>query len=194
MTRTFFSTTFVALLLMTTALPASGQGTQPITGISTTTSVSVDGRITAVDPATRMVTVATSDGRTVTGKVSERVGNLGQLKVGDRIDAGYEEKMSFVLSGPNTPTPASRVVGGTVIEGGRQPAGASATQAVATWTVVSANTAASTISLVDPNSGPVHTYDVRTPEGKAELARVKPGDKLTAIYTELVFAAVTPKK
>ena len=49
------------------AQPASPN--QPITGISVTTRATADGTITAIDPANRTVTVKTSDGRTVRGKV-----------------------------------------------------------------------------------------------------------------------------
>ena len=74
------------------------------------------------------------------------------------------------------------------------PAGAIAREAVLSWTVVRTDSVANTISLVDPAGGQLRTFDVRTPQGRAELPRVKPGDKLTAISAELLVVAVTPKR
>jgi hypothetical protein len=59
---------------------------------------------------------------------------------------------------------------------------------------VRTDVAANTISLVDPGGGQIRTFDVRTAEGRAQLPRVKAGDKLTAISTELILVAVTSKR
>jgi hypothetical protein len=156
-----------------------------------TSAESVDGRITAVDTKARLVTVALSDGRTVSGKVSEGVGGLDLVKPGDRVHAVFEETMSFVLSGPNTATPTNRAVAGVAASGpDRMPAGAVGAKSVSSWLVVGTNVADNTISLVEPAGGRVHTFKVRTPEGRAALPRVKPGDKLTVVHTEFVFAGV----
>jgi len=185
----------VGLLLLTSASSASAQNqspSQPVAGLSMTSAESVDGQITSVDPKARMVTVALSDGRTVSGKVSEGVGGLDLVKPGDRVHAMFEETMSFVLSGPNTATPTNRAVAGIAASGpDRLPAGAIGSKSVSSWLVVATNVANNTISLVEPTGGQVHTFNVRTPEGRAALPRVKPGDKLTVVYTEFVFAGVT---
>lgn len=197
--RRTLQTAALGLALMAAgAAPAWSQaapGSAPIVGISTVTSASGSAKITALNQSTRMVTLVFSDGRSGSYKAGDAVQNLAQMNVGDTIEVAYEERQSFVLSGPNARTPRDREVTGSVRTGpGQVPAGAVASQTVLNWIVVSANVAGSTISLVDPAGGQVRTFDVRTAEGRAELPRVKPGDKLTSISTELIIIAVVPKR
>ena len=177
------------------AFAQGAPGTTPIAGISTVTNYSVDGRITAIDPATRTVTLTTSGGGTVSRKMSDAVSNLGVLKVGDDVFVGYQEKISFVLSGPNARPPRDRdtnvVVGAS---GPNAAAGVAASQAIANWWVVGVDTAAGTLSLVNPAGGEVRTYSVTTPEGRAGLPRVKTGDYLTAIDSLILVVSIVPKK
>lgn len=177
------------------AFAQSAPGTTPIVGLSTVTTYSVDGRITAIDPATRMVTLTLPSGATVNHKVSNAVENLGIVKVGDQVFVGYEEKLSFVLSGPNARPPRDRdssvVVGAS---GPQAKAGVAANQMVANWWVVGVDAAGGTLSLVNPAGGQVRTYNVVTPEGRAQLPRVKTGDYLTAVDSLILVVSITPKK
>ena len=177
------------------AFAQGAPGTTPIVGLSTVTTYSVDGRITAIDPATRMVTLTMPSGATVNRKTSAAVSNLGILKVGDEVFVGYEEKLSFVLSGPNARPPRDRdtsvVVAGS---GPKAEAGVGASQVVANWWVVGVDVAGGKLSLVNPAGGQVRTYSVVTPEGRAALPRVKTGDYLTAIDSLVLVVSITPKK
>ncbi len=177
------------------ATSAFAQGTTPIVGLSTVTTYSVDGRVTAIDPATRMVTLTHPSGATVDHKVSAAVQNLGVVKVGDQVFVGYEEKLSFVLSGPNARPPRDRdssvVVGAS---GPKAEAGVATNQMVANWWVVGVDAGAGTLSLVNPAGGQVRTYSVATPEGRAQLPRVRTGDYLTAIDSLILVVSITPKK
>lgn len=177
------------------AFAQSAPGTTPIVGLSTVTTYSVDGRVTAIDPATRMVTLTLPSGATVNHKVSAAVQNLGVVKVGDQVFVGYEEKLSFVLSGPNARPPRDRdssvVVGAS---GPKAEAGVAANQMVANWWVVGVDAGAGTLSLVNPAGGQVRSYSVVTPEGRAQLPRVKTGDYLTAIDSLILVVSITPKK
>ncbi|MGQ0582678.1 MAG: hypothetical protein ACT4O6_12130 [Reyranella sp.] len=177
------------------AASAFAQGTTPIVGISTVTTYSVDGRVTAIDPITRMVTLTLPGGATVNRKMTDAVQNAGIVKVGDDVFIGYEEKLSFVLSGPNARPPRDRdssVVVGT--SGPQSAAGAGANQMVANWWVVGVDAGAGTLSLVNPAGGQVRTYNVVTPEGRAQLPRVKTGDYLTAVDSLILVVSITPKK
>src|SRR4029453_15431602 len=175
------------------AATAFAQG-QPIVGISTVTTYSADARITAVDPAARTVTLAYTNGATAVRKVSPSIANFAQAKVGDNVAIGLEDRLTFVLSGPNTKTPRERDVSVTVAAGtGTSAAGASANQVVANWWVTAVDPAAGKISLVNPGGGEIRTYNVTTPEGRAQLPRVKPGDALTAIDSQVAVVSITPK-
>ena len=175
------------------AATAFAQG-QPIVGISTVTTYSADARITAVDPAARTVSLAFTNGATAVRQVSPSVANFAQAKVGDMVSLAFEDRLTFVLSGPNTKTPGDRDTTVTVAAGtGTSVAGASAGQAVANWWVTAVDPAAGKISLVNPAGGEIRTYTVSTPEGRAQLPRVKPGDSVTAINSSVAVIAITPK-
>lgn len=167
---------------------------QPIVGISTVTSYSVDATISAIDPAKRTVTFTGPAGRSVTANVGPGV-KMDTSKVGDAVSASFENKLTFVLSGPNASTPRDRDLSVTAAaSSGNRAAGAMADQTVANWWVTGVNPSAGTISVVNPNGGEVQTYSAATPEGRAQLPRVKTGDKLTAIDTSVLVVAISPKK
>jgi hypothetical protein len=170
---------------------AQGQAT---VGIQTVTTYSADARITAVDPNARTVTVTYADGAVRTHSVSPAVANFGATRIGDTVSLSFEDTRTFVLSGPNTPTPRPRDTSVTAAAAtGGSVAGASASMSIANWWVVGVDPAANTITLVSPNSGPVRTYNVTTPAGREQLPRVKVGDSLTDISSQLLVMSITPK-
>lgn len=192
-----FNRRFVVAAALTGSLLAAGsalaQG-QAIVGIQTVTNYAADARITAVDAGARTVTVTYTDGSVRTHNVSPAVANFSATRIGDTVSIGFEERLTFVLSGPNTKTPRNRNTSVTAAaSAGQSIAGVSASQAIGTWWVVGVNPAANTITLVNPNSGPVRTYNVTTPEGQQQLPRVKVGDSLTAISDQLLVVSLTPK-
>ena len=75
----------------------------------------------------------------------------------------------------------------------RAAAGGRLSESIATWTVVGVDPAANTITLVNPAGGPVRTHDVTTAVGRQQLPRVKRGDSLTEINSQLVVASITPR-
>ena len=70
-------------------------------------------------------------------------------KVGDNVSVGFEDKLTFVLSGPNVATPRERDTSVTAVASasGMGAAGVSSREAIANWWVWS-RYAAGTISLV----------------------------------------------
>jgi hypothetical protein len=189
--RILITTSFVGATLVAGSAFAQGQA---IVGISTVTTYSADARITAVDPNARTVSLAFTNGATATRQVSPSVANFAQAKVGDMVSLAFEDRLTFVLSGPNTKTPRDRdTTVAVAASGGGSVAGASAGQAVATWWVTGVNPSAGTITLVNPGGGEVRTYNVTTPEGRAQLPRVKPGDSVTAINSSVAVISITPK-
>jgi len=167
---------------------------KPIVGISTVTTYSADARITAIDPNARTVTITFSNGAVATRKVSPSVANFNASKVGDTVSAGFEDRLTFVLSGPDAKVPRGRDVNVTATEStGQGAVGLAADQAIANWWVTAVDPAAGKISLVNPAGGPVRTYTVTTPEGREQLPRVKAGDYVTAIDTQVLVVSITPK-
>jgi hypothetical protein len=182
---------FVGAALAAGGARAQNQAT---VGISTVTTYSADARITAVDPSTRTVSLAFTNGATATRTVSPAVADFSARRVGDMVSVGFEDKLTFVLSGPNVATPRDRDTSVTAAAStGQSAAGVSASEAIANWWVVGVNPAAGTISLVNPAGGEVRTYNVTTPAGREQLPRVKIGDSLTAINTQVLVVSITPK-
>jgi hypothetical protein len=185
----------IAIAIVGPMLPtASRAQDQAIVGIQTVTTYSADARITAVDSNGRTVTVTYPDGAVRTHSVSPAVANFGATRIGDMVTIAFEDRLTFVLSGRKTPTPPNRDVSvvGTASAGQRL-AGVSASEAVGTWWVVGVNPAANTITLVNPASGPVRTYNVTTQPGRDQLSRVQVGDSLTAINSQLLAVSIAPK-
>ncbi len=152
-----------SMLVAATAFAQS----QPIVGIATVTTYSADARITAADPAARTVSLAYANGATAVRKVSAGVANFAQAKVGDTVSIGFEDKLTFVLSGPNARTPRDRDVSVTATATtGANTAGVVADQAIANWWVTGVDTAGGKISLVNPAGGQVRTFNVATPAGR----------------------------
>lgn len=186
----------IAIAVAGSTLPAAvGRAQdQAIVGLQTVTTYSADARITAVDPSARTVTVTYADGAVRTHSVSPAVANFGATRIGDMVTIAFEDRLSFVLSGRETPTPTNRDISAvTTASAGQNVAGAVASQTVGTWWVVGVDPAANTITLVNPNSGPVRTFNVTTPAGREQLPRVKVGDSLTAINSQVLVVAITSK-
>jgi hypothetical protein len=188
----------IVVALAGSALTGSHSLAQPdqaTAGIQTTTRYALEGKIAAVDTAARTVTVSPAGGgapRTL--KVSEMAANISSTRVGDNVALGVEDTRTFVLSSPGVQTPASRA-GSTAValETRRAAAGGRLSESIATWTVVGVDPAANTITLVNPAGGPVRTHDVTTAIGRQQLPRVKRGDSLTEINSQVVVASIAPR-
>jgi len=173
--------------------PAFAQG-QAIVGIQTSTTYSIDGRISAVDANARTVTIASTDGASRTLNVSSAAVNLASTRVGDNVSTIIEDTRTFVLSGPRTKTPQpGKTTAAIAVESSQGVAGVAGSTSIGNWWVVGVDPAANTITLVNPASGPVRTYNVTTDAGRQQLPRVKVGDSLTQINDRLAVVAITPK-
>jgi hypothetical protein len=170
------------------------QPDQATVGIQATTRYAVEGRITAVDTNARTVTVASADGTNRMLNVSSMAANISSTRVGDNVVLGVEDTRTFVLSSPGVQTPTPGGASAAIaVENSRAAAGARLSSSIANWLVVGVDPAANTITLVNPGGGAVRTHDVTTAAGRQQLSRVKRGDNLTEINSQLVVASITPK-
>ena len=188
--------TLIAIAIVGSTLPVASirAQDQAIVGIQTVTTYSADARITSVDINAHTVTVTYPDSAVRTHDVSPSVANFGATRVGDMVTVAFEDRLTFVLSGRNTPTPRNRDTTAVATASSPQNVkGAAASQAIGTWWVVGVDPAANTITLVNPNSGPVRSYNVTTQAGRDQLPRVKVGDSLTAINDQILVVSITSK-
>ena len=59
--------------------------------------------------------------------------------------------------------------------------------------VVRTDMAAKKVDIVDPSSGEIFRSPwIKTPEGQAELAKFKPGDMVTMVFSERSAFEITP--
>jgi hypothetical protein len=193
----FYRRSLMAGALVGAALPGSHSFAQPdqaTAGIQTTTQYSLEGKIAGVDTGARTVTIASADGTSRMLKVSPLAASISSTRVGDNVVLGVEDTRTFVLSSPGVQTPAPRAGSAAVaVETSQGAAGGRLSKSIANWTVVSADPAANTITLVNPGGGEVRTYNVTTEIGRQQLPRVKRGDSLTEINGQLVVASITPR-
>ena len=188
---------FLVATVLSFCAAAGGAGVaqgQPVVGIQTVTSYYSDGRITAVDPTARTVTVTFPNGATRTHNVSPAVANFSATRIGDTVTVGFEDRLTFVLSGSNSSMPReSNDVAAGAITRGQRVAGIGAAETIRNWWVVGVDPTAGTLTLVDPSSGPLRTFKVTTQAGREQLPRVKVGDGLTAINNQVLVISIGPR-
>lgn len=152
-------------------------------------------KVTAIDQATRMVTLTGPKGNSYTFKASEEIRNLPQVKVGDKVVVEYYEG---ILAELDTSGTASKGV--TVTEGaaraplGQHPAGAM-TQVVSKTVqldFIDAHRNVVTFHDVGAAADTARTISVKKPEFQKMLKKLKVGDKVTISYFEALAMSVKP--
>ena len=191
----YLVTLAMAVLAAFLALPASGQTkdamvvkTPGAVGMAQTMKVSAT--ITAIDAASRAVTLKGPQGRETTIVAGPEVRNFAQLKVGDTVEAQYAEALVLELR-----KGGGKAVGRTegVVKGsakpGETPAAMGARQVTVVGDVINVDAATQTVTV----KGEKRTLDlkVRDPEQFKLIAK---GDQIEATYTEAVALSVVPLK
>jgi hypothetical protein len=175
--------------LFAAACAGSGGGTseEPLRR-EDTAMAQFSARVTAVDHAKRLVTIADESGGEATFHADEGVRNLAQVKVGDELVGTVMESIVLELRQPT----AEELEGPSILEvaaraePGQRPAGQFARQIQAVLTVEAIDKKAETATLRGP-LGNSHTIKARDP---ANLDRVKVGDSVVATYTEALALEV----
>ncbi len=182
-------------LAVALALPASGQtgsvmaGTAPGKAAIAQT-IKLTATITAIDKATRDVTLKGPQGNEVTITAGPQVKNFDAMKVGDKVDAEYVEALTLELKKGGGLVVARTEQGGAVgAKPGQQPAGAVGRQITVVADVIGVDAAKQTITL----KGPQRTVELRIPDPE-QFKRIAKGDQVEATYTQAVALAVEPAK
>jgi hypothetical protein len=157
-------------------------------------SMTVQAKITAVNPSTREVTLQGRSGNTVTVTAGPVV-RLDMLKVGDTVNAQYYRSVAFGISAPKGGNEAPQSKDG-MVEMTDQPAEAPGGVGVrlirVQGLVVGIDRAANSFDVVNPSGGGVYTIEVTNPERIARLSEVKVGDTITAIVSQAVAVSIEP--
>jgi hypothetical protein len=144
--------------------------------------------VTAIDSATRTITLKRADGQTFDLVAGDEVKNFAQIKVGDEVAVQYARALTIGVkkaSGAPSSTVSTDAVKAAP---GQKPGGAMGGQVTVTADVVAVDPKKSTITLKGPK-GKLVDLDVKNPD---HFKVVKVGDQVEAVYTEAIAIAVEP--
>jgi Cu/Ag efflux protein CusF len=175
------------------ALPAMAQTGTAIVGkgpgvAAAAQTVKLTATITAIDAATRAITLKGPQGKEITLTAGPEVKNFAQMKVGDQVNAEYVEALTLELKkGGGKAVARTEQTGAASAKPGERPAGLVGRQVTIVADVIDVNAATQTVTL----RGPQRTVElkVRDPEQFKLIAK---GDQVEATYTEAVALAVSP--
>jgi hypothetical protein len=151
-------------------------------------TVKMTATITAIDKATRDVTLKGPQGNEITVTAGPEVKNFDNMKVGDQVNAEYVEALTLELKkGGGLKVERTEQAGAMGAKAGAMPAGAMGRQVTVVADVVNVDPAKKTVTL----RGPKRTVElvVNDPE---QLKRVAKGDQVEATYTQAFAIAVEP--
>jgi Cu/Ag efflux protein CusF len=183
-----FRTFVLAATVSATAAVASAQ-TQNPAPIVKQNVVKATLTVTAIDQAKRSVTLRSANGDEDTYTVGPAVQRFNQLKVGDKINATYQEALVFEVRKPG----ATGAAAGTTAAGERyknQVGGAIGAAHTTSVTVKAVNMTTPSITVVTADG---HTM-TRTIQDKKNLEGVKPGDRIDITYSEALIMTADPAK
>ena len=153
-------------------------------------TVKVVATITAIDAATRAVTLKGPQGREMTVTAGEQVKNFAQLKVGDQVNIEYVEALTMELKkGSTAVVSRTEMAGAGGAKPGERPAGMGGRQVTVVAEVVDLNAQTQVVTL----KGPQRTVDLKVKD-PAQFKLIAKGDRIAATYTEAVAVTVTPAK
>jgi Cu/Ag efflux protein CusF len=191
-----------AVLIGVVAMPALTQTAKPpaqaagLAGVGPGAAaagevVTVTAAVTAVDKASRTVTLKGPQGNTFRVVAGPEVRNFDQIKVGDELIVTHVEALTLELKkgGSGIRERVESETGGRAAAGDK-PGAAAVRRVTVVADVVAVNARAQTVTL----RGPQHTVDLRVKD-PAQLAAIKVGDQVEATYTEgIAISLAAPAK
>lgn len=153
-------------------------------------TIKVTATITAIDKASRDVTLKGPQGNEMTVTAGPEVKNFDKLKVGDQVDMQYVEALTLELKkGGGLVVGRTEKADAVGAKKGEMPAGAVGRQVTIVADVVAVDPAKQTVTL----KGPKQTVDLRIPDPE-QFKRVAKGDQVEAKFTQAFAIAVEPAK
>jgi len=179
---------FLALLLPTGAVADGHEQAQDKPSIAASRTLTLSATVTAIDQATREVTLQGPEGAETTITVGEEVRNLPQVEVGDRVLAEITEEVSIeVFANPEGIEPgAGELMAEARAEAGALPGAAVTDTVIITAVVEAIDLEAQTFALRGPE-GNVREFSARNPQN---LERAAVGDLVVITITQAVGVIV----
>ena len=157
-------------------------------------AVTLQAKITAIDPSTRAVTLKGAAGNSVTVTAGPLV-RLDLLRTGQTVNAEYYRSVAFVVNPPRggNGVPVSNAQFAQItMRPVQTPGGVALRMLKISGTVVAIDLSSNSISVVNPSGGRVYTIDVTDPNRIAMLPSLHVGDTISAIISETLAVSITP--
>jgi hypothetical protein len=157
-------------------------------------AVTLQAKITAIDPSTRTVTLKGASGNSVTVTAGPLV-RLDLLQVGQTVNAKYYRSVAFVVNPPRggNGVPVSQSQFSQVtMQPVEAPGGVALRMVKISGTVVGVDLSSNSISVVNPSGGQVYTIDVTDPARVAMLPSLHVGDTINAVVSQVLAVSITP--
>jgi hypothetical protein len=169
---------FATLVVVTLAVPAISLADEASKPLTRSQSVEARSTVTAIDPATRVVTLKTEAGEMVDITAGPQVKNFDQIKVGDVVKATYTESVAVKV------VPKGEVAGGATETAQRLPGGGEVGQQVTTSFKVASVEPENNVLWVTLPNGNTKKIQVQDPEAQKRLKNLSPGNVIAVTYTE----------
>jgi hypothetical protein len=167
---------------------------QPPEGINTASLIEVVATVTAIDMEKRLVTIEGADGDSIVVKASEKVKNLSQVEVGDKVIIKYFKSVTadIVKLGKDEML-GTEVIGAKASAPlGEKPAGAGVVEMTRRVEVVFVDPIQKYISVRDPDRGLRKVSLKESPDLQHYLNELKKGDVIQVRYTDAMAIEVVP--
>ncbi|MGA2404168.1 MAG: hypothetical protein ABSG91_21100, partial [Syntrophobacteraceae bacterium] len=153
--------------------------------------VTVQATVEAIDLENRVVTLKGTKGTDFDISVGEKVKNLPQVKVGDKVTAKYYEAIAVrVLKPGESGVIAGETGGVATAKPGEKPGGIAGHEITISAKVEAIDKKMPSVTLIGP-AGRSVTVQVENPKN---LKKLKVGDQVEITYTEAVAISVKPAK
>ena len=150
--------------------------------------VKLTATVTALDKATRDVTLKGPQGNELTLTAGPDVKNFDQIKVGDQVNVEFIQALTLELQkGGGLVVARTEQKGAVAAKPGEKPAAAAGRQVTIVADVIATDPAKQTITL----KGPKQTVDMRITDPE-QFKRIAKGDQVEATYTQAVAMALMP--
>jgi hypothetical protein len=192
---TFLRSAIAFAAVMSAVAAAGGARGEPFPELTKVDEIAIRGTILAINPANRTVVVESPERDTLTFKAIDRVTNFGSLKTGQRVDMRYYRVTDYLVA--KTTPEVTEMAQAILRDPARAPGLPGTEMRARLWVlsgmVVRTDMAAKKVEVVDPNGGNIiRSPWIKTPEGQAELAKFKPGDMVTMLFSERSAFEITP--
>jgi len=152
-------------------------------------AVEVRAVVVGIDKVGRTVDLKGPKGRVVTLAVSEEAKNFDQVQLGDHVVVRYLRALTLELKKTGSAVRESSETSDAVrAKPGERPGVAAGRQVQVMANVVAVNAKTKTVTLKGPKGNLVDLVL----EDPKQVARVKKGDQVEAVYTEAIAVSVEP--